>query len=368
MAEAAATVDPVECLDDLPGDFLDALHDELGDAVAAVDRVVVLGVGVQQDDLQLATVRGVDEAWGVDDGDAVAQGQAAAGEHEAGVPRRDGHRDARRHERPAPGTGDGGVLPGVQVETGVARVGVGGEREVGVEADDRHRQRHRQEDTEARYVGPVEGAHDLGGLDGFGPVVTDDGELTSHEPWELRAQGVALFAVRGSMRPWIERLDPATYLTSPYYVRWLRAAELGAVTSGVLSQDDLDRWRQRFADDPTAEPPVVHDEERRARIERGMTTPQRLRPASAPAFAAGDRVVVKRWHDPEHHHRCPRYVRGVAGVVETAWGEEPVPGNEDDWAPTYTVSFASGDLWSTSPEAPFTVAVDLCEHYLEQAP
>ena len=65
-----------------------------------------------------------------------------------------------------------------------------------------------------------------------GPVVTEDGELTHHEPWELRAQGVALFAVRGGMRPWIERLDPATYLTSPYYVRWLRAAELGALAQG----------------------------------------------------------------------------------------------------------------------------------------
>ena len=57
-----------------------------------------------------------------------------------------------------------------------------------------------------------------------------------------------------------------------------------------------------------------------------MTTADRLRPARRTASARGDRVVVKRWHDPEHHHRCPRYVRGAVGVVETAWGEEPVPG------------------------------------------
>ena len=38
VAEAAAAVDAVERVDDLPGDLLDALHDELGDAVAAVDR------------------------------------------------------------------------------------------------------------------------------------------------------------------------------------------------------------------------------------------------------------------------------------------------------------------------------------------
>ena len=37
VAEAAAAVVAVELVDDLPGDLLDALHDELGDAVAAVD-------------------------------------------------------------------------------------------------------------------------------------------------------------------------------------------------------------------------------------------------------------------------------------------------------------------------------------------
>lgn len=211
----------------------------------------------------------------------------------------------------------------------------------------------------------MEGAHDLGGLDGFGPVVTDDGEST-HERWQLRAQGAAIFAVRGGMRGWIERLDPATYLSSPYYVRWLRAAELGAVTQGILTTDDLERWQQRFADDPDAAPPVVADDGRRRRIEQYLTTGDPFAPAPSHAFGVGERVVVARWHDPLHHHRCPRYVRGVRGVVERAWGAERVPGDEEHWAPTYTVSFASTDLWGESPDdAPFTVSVDLCERYLE---
>lgn len=211
----------------------------------------------------------------------------------------------------------------------------------------------------------MEGAHDLGGLDGFGPVVTLDGELTHHEPWELRAQGTALFATRGGMRQWIERLDPVTYLTSSYYVRWLRAAELGAVTQGVVSAEDLERWRRHFEADPDAVPPAVVDAEVRAKIDRMMTTTTRMRPMGAPEFEVGARVVVKRWHDPEHHHRCPRYARGVAGTVERVCGEERVPGAEDHWAPTYTVAFASTDLWGAGGEQPFTVTVDLCEHYLE---
>ena len=43
-----------------------------------------------------------------------------------------------------------------------------------------------------------------------------------------------------------------------------------------------------------------------------------------------------------------------------------MPGRpSDEWAPTYTVAFASGDLWGDGAEAAVTVAVDLCEHYLE---
>ena len=214
----------------------------------------------------------------------------------------------------------------------------------------------------------MEGAHDLGGLGGFGPVLTADGELTHHESWELRAQGAALFGVRGGMRRWIEQLDPLTYLSSPYYVRWLRAAELGAVAQGVVTVDDLARWRDAFAADPDAVPPTMRDADGRAFVDRVMTSVDRLPRAADPQFRVGDGVVVKRWYDAEHHHRCPRYVRGVRGVVETVCGDEVVPGGDGERAPTYTVAFTSTDLWGAGGEPEFSVHVDLCEQYLEAAP
>ena len=212
----------------------------------------------------------------------------------------------------------------------------------------------------------MEGAHDLGGLGGFGAVVTDDGDATHHEAWELRAQALALFGVRGGMRQWIERLDPATYLGLPYYARWLVAAEHAVVTKGIVTPDDLQRWADVFAADPDATPPTVRNDERRRFIDEVMTSVDRLRPASAPRFAVGDTVVVRRWRDPEHHHRCPRYVRGVAGRVERVCGDNPVPGREQDAAALYTVAFSSLDLWGAGDEPPFTVLVDLCEEYLEE--
>ena len=179
------------------------------------------------------------------------------------------------------------------------------------------------------------------------------------------AQALALFGVRSGMRPWIERLDPATYLGLPYYARWLLAGERGVVAKGVVTADDLRRWYDVFVADVVAVPPVVTDDDRRRRVEQVMTSVDRLRPATATRFVVGDTVVVRRWRDTEHHHRCPRYVRGVAGLVESVCGDDPVPGREDDLAPLYTVAFSSVDLWGSTPEPPFVVFVDLCEEYLD---
>ena len=57
----------------LEGHLLDPDEHELGDAVAPAHRVVVLGIVVHQDDLQLTPVARVDQPRGVEAGDAVAQ-------------------------------------------------------------------------------------------------------------------------------------------------------------------------------------------------------------------------------------------------------------------------------------------------------
>lgn len=212
----------------------------------------------------------------------------------------------------------------------------------------------------------MEGAHDLGGIGGFGSVRSDDGELTHHEPWELRAQMLALVACRGA-RPWIERLDPPTYLTTSYYGRWLLAAEQGAIANEIVSSEALGAWQQRMRAGES--PPVVHNEQLRAKEQRAMTTPSPMARARHPRFAVGDAVRVKRIYEPDRHHRVPRYVRGVAGTIETTCGEEHVAGyRSNEVEPLYTVRFSSADVWGErGDEAPFVIHVDLWQSYLEGA-
>jgi nitrile hydratase subunit beta len=211
----------------------------------------------------------------------------------------------------------------------------------------------------------VDGVHDLGGMHGFGPVRTPDGGLTHHEPWETRAQAVAAMS-GGARRPAIESLDPATYLASSYYVRWLLAAEATLVAGGKVDQADLDRWRATFEADPES-PRPVHVDPAVVEMIRGIP-PHSHGAAATTEFSVGDPVRVRRMR-PEAHHRCPRYLRGAVGEVETVLGADPVPGEAEDVVEScYTVRFSSVDLFGDQTDAgepPYTLLIDLWERYLE---
>ena len=218
----------------------------------------------------------------------------------------------------------------------------------------------------------MDGAHDMGGMHGFGAVVTPGCERSHDEDWEVRAQFVGLMSKTsgGSMRRHIEALAPAEYLALPYYARWLAAAENLHVAAGSLTRDDLSRWYAHFDADATATVPRREDPALRARVEARLSSGRPIAPAVAPRFTPGSGVVVQRMYTHEHH-RCPRYVRGARGIIEHVCGQDEVPTDTRGTAgtaPVYTVQFSSLDLWGTTSEPVFTVLVDLWEGYLEGAP
>ncbi len=214
----------------------------------------------------------------------------------------------------------------------------------------------------------MDGVHDMGGMHGFGPVAVPGAERTHDEAWEVRAQMVGIMAQAVS-RPRLEGLPPAEYLGSSYYVRWLLAAERGAVDRGLVEPADLDRWREAFAADPELEVPPSSGGDIAEEARRYVAAPFTLDPATDTRYEVGDQVRVRRCR-PVRHHRCPRYVRGVEGQVEAVIGVDLVPGEPraaDEREPVYTVRFQSVDLWGRSDEPPFELMIDLWERYLEPA-
>ncbi len=92
----------------------------------------------------------------------------------------------------------------------------------------------------------VDGVHDLGGMQGFGPVEVEPDEPTFHGEWEARTFAVAGGALGAGgfntpmFRHAIERMDPGHYLTSSYFEHWLTAVATLLVEEGMISRDDLD--------------------------------------------------------------------------------------------------------------------------------
>lgn len=207
----------------------------------------------------------------------------------------------------------------------------------------------------------MDGIHDLGGMQGYGPMVRDDAIF--HEGWERTAFGlassVAIVGNTDEFRHSIERLDPAFYLSSGYFGRWLGALEVRLVERGLLDSDDVDARAGGSSARPRAVPPAGLPS---ASPDRGPGR-ELDRPAR---FGVGQTVRARDIH-PVGHTRLPRYVRGHRGVVTHVHPAFVFPdthahGRGDDPQYVYAVQFRAADLWG---DGVHTVSVDLFEPYLE---
>ena len=91
----------------------------------------------------------------------------------------------------------------------------------------------------------MNGAQDLGGAMGFGPVVPEPDEPVFHAEWERRAFAITVAA--GFTAQWNidmarsarESMPPAQYLASSYYQIWLSGLERLLVARGMLGDQEL---------------------------------------------------------------------------------------------------------------------------------
>jgi nitrile hydratase beta subunit len=218
----------------------------------------------------------------------------------------------------------------------------------------------------------MNGVHDMGGMDGFGPVVREANEPVFHAGWERRLFAMVNLAMRAAgvnideFRHAIERIPPGKYLASSYYERWLAALETLLVERGIITREEL---LAKF-DDPaevggaeiaiavrTVDPDAIK-EKRRAKSPRAR-------------FLKGDTVRARNIN-PSGHTRVPRYVRGKRGVIARDWGVFVFPDTNAHHAGTkpqhcYSVEFAARELWGRSGNARERLLIDLWEDYLEPA-
>ncbi len=218
----------------------------------------------------------------------------------------------------------------------------------------------------------MNGAHDLGGMHGLGPVGAEPEsvEPVFHHEWERRA--FALTLACGFLGQWNidesrharERQHPATYLRNSYYENWMTGLSTLLLEKELVTAEELARDGAR---QPARLEPVP--------VERVEELLRRGGPVDMPAgrearYARGDAVRAINEH-PAGHTRVPRYVRGRPGTVVCRHGchvfADANAHGERRGEHLYSVRFEASSLWGGAAAGRDAVYVDLWEPHLEPA-
>ncbi|MEX2413890.1 MAG: nitrile hydratase subunit beta [Thermoleophilaceae bacterium] len=223
----------------------------------------------------------------------------------------------------------------------------------------------------------MNGAHDVGGMHGFGPVVAEADEPVFHADWERDAFAVLMAGLAQGVastdenRFAIESIGNVEYLTTSYFEHWLRATEDVLVAKGVIAEDERrERVAAVLADPDRFARPAARERDDLARrllevVATGGPTSREI--DRDPRFAVGDAVRTVDRH-PAGHTRLPRYARGKPATVVASHGAHVFPdanahGLGERPQPLYTIRLEARDLWGDG-RAGEAVHVDAWESYL----
>lgn len=220
----------------------------------------------------------------------------------------------------------------------------------------------------------MNGAHDLGGMHGLGPInpQPEVEEPVFHEEWEKRVFGLTLAA--GFLGKWNidmsrysrERQHPIDYLRHTYYENWLAGLKKLLVEAQLVNSEELKTGQAAGAADESIRQGVLKADEVAAVIAKG--SPVAMTISTAPRFKSGDSVRAVNRH-PAGHTRQPRYVRGRVGVIHEHHGAHVFPDRSAEGSKEgrqlYSVRFTAEALWGKSAAGRNAVYADLWEDYLE---
>ena len=204
----------------------------------------------------------------------------------------------------------------------------------------------------------MDGIHDLGGRQGFGPIRYSAGAPAFHAAWEKRVNALYGMAVRRGIfnmdeyRHAIERMPPRHYLSASYYERSLTSLSTLCVEKGVVTREELETLAQGTI--PLSEPSAP-----------GSFQSAQSREVSARRSGTREERFLRRARP------YAGYIRGKPGVVVSESPRYPFPdahahGVEAADEPTYDVAFRTEDLWPNSADSAL-VHVGVFQSYLERA-
>jgi nitrile hydratase subunit beta len=219
----------------------------------------------------------------------------------------------------------------------------------------------------------VNGVHDMGGMQGMGPVVHEKDEPVFHEAWESRVYALTRLVRAGGGR-WnidagryeIERLPPAEYLRMSYYERWAARLPIQVVKMGLVTQAEIESGTP--ASGSAKATPQLTALRVPAMVATRVSTKRDVRVKAT--FRRGQRVRARNMHPPGHT-RLPRYARGKLGTVVADRGVFVFPDTNAEFLGEkpqhlYSVRFTARELWGDRASTRDSVYLDLWDDYLER--
>jgi nitrile hydratase beta subunit len=219
----------------------------------------------------------------------------------------------------------------------------------------------------------VNGVHDMGGMQGYGPMRPEKNEPVFHARWESRVY--AMYRALGAWGRWNidasrhsrEVIPPAEYLRMSYYEKWLTALTEMVISRGFVTRAEI-QARKPAKGSTKATPPLTADKV--AMVEARGANARRNVPA-VPQFVAGQSVRARNMH-PLGHTRLPWYARGKQGIIDRDHGVFVFPDTNSRFLGekpqhVYSVRFTARELWGDEASPRDSVYIDLWEHYLERA-
>jgi nitrile hydratase len=215
----------------------------------------------------------------------------------------------------------------------------------------------------------MDGIHDLGGKQGYGPIDVEDEGGPFHHDWEGREWGIAQCArTPGITIDWWrhcrELIMPEDYLGRPYFDSWAQTDFATYVEAGWITLEEIDAGRSLTAEADVM-PAMTLDEvlaEDRAHALRFDAEIEAM-----PFYSVGQQIRAARNGNPGHT-RLPQYVRGRLGVIHAYHGAHAFPDlsarGEEVHQPLYSVVFEAAELWPEAAGSKDKVYLDLWESYL----
>ena len=203
----------------------------------------------------------------------------------------------------------------------------------------------------------MDGMHDLGGKQGFGPVRYSPDAPAFHAPWEKRVNALYSLAVRlgvfnmDEYRHAIERMEPRHYLSASYYERSLTSLATLCVEKGLRPARGARAARRRRV-------PA-----------RRTDRPGRSNVAGRERFLPGDRVRVSADTSPA---MCGCRATSAARAASSSASRRPIPSptrTRTASRPTTsrpTTSASAPRICGRSSADPALVHVGVFQSYLER--